>query len=116
MAAMAFETGETFSPSIKNKASGATGLIQFMRSTAKGSGTTTAALAEMTAVDQLDFVEKISEAVQEQDVDGLRCLHDDPVSQGGGKAGSIRSVQEADQGLHAERGAGCQQGRSSDQG
>ena len=56
MSAMAFETGETFSPSIKNKVSGATGLIQFMRSTAKGLGTTLEALAAMTAVDQLDFV------------------------------------------------------------
>jgi hypothetical protein len=58
MAAMAFETGEKFSPSIKNPTSGATGLIQFMPKTAKGLGTTTAALAAMTAVDQLDFVEK----------------------------------------------------------
>jgi len=58
MSAMAFETGETFSPSIRNKASGATGLIQFMRTTAKGLGTTTDDLAAMTAVDQLDFVEK----------------------------------------------------------
>jgi hypothetical protein len=58
MAAMAFETGETFSPSIKNKQSGATGLIQFMPKTAKGLGTTTSELAEMTVVDQLDFVAK----------------------------------------------------------
>lgn len=58
MSAMAFETGETFSPSIKNPLSGATGLIQFMPSTAKGLGTTTAALAAMTAVQQLSFVEK----------------------------------------------------------
>lgn len=40
MAAMAFESGETFSPSIKNAAgSGAVGLIQFMPSTAKALGT-----------------------------------------------------------------------------
>lgn len=59
MACMAFETGETFSPSIKNAAgSGATGLIQFMPSTAQGLGTSTAALAAMTAVDQLDYVKK----------------------------------------------------------
>ena len=58
MSAMAFETGETFSPSIKNPKSGATGLIQFMPDTAKGLGTTTAALAAMSAVDQLDFVKK----------------------------------------------------------
>jgi hypothetical protein len=59
MAAMAFETGGSFSPSEKNKAgSGATGLIQFMPNTAIGLGTTTAALAKMSAEDQLDFVAK----------------------------------------------------------
>lgn len=59
MAAMAFESGETFSPSIRNAAgSGATGLIQFMPSTAKGLGTTTTELAKMTAVDQLFYVEQ----------------------------------------------------------
>jgi hypothetical protein len=58
MSAMAFETGETFSPSIRNRQSGATGLIQFMEKTAEGLGTTTAQLAAMSAVKQLDFVEK----------------------------------------------------------
>ena len=59
IAIMAFETGGSFSPSQKNAAgSGATGLIQFMPSTAKGLGTTTDALARMTAVQQLDYVEK----------------------------------------------------------
>ena len=59
MAVMSFESGETFSPSIKNAAgSGAVGLIQFMPATAKQLGTTTAALAAMTAEDQLDFVAK----------------------------------------------------------
>lgn len=58
MSCMAFETGETFSPSIKNAAgSGATGLIQFMPRTARGLGTTTEELAKMTAVKQLDYVE-----------------------------------------------------------
>jgi outer membrane protein OmpA-like peptidoglycan-associated protein len=57
MASMAFETGETFSPSIKNAAgSGATGLIQFMPSTAKRLGTTTDELAQMSDVEQLDYV------------------------------------------------------------
>lgn len=56
MAVMAFESGETFSPSIRNPASGATGLIQFMPSTARGLGTSTDALARMTAEEQLDFV------------------------------------------------------------
>lgn len=58
MAVIAFETGESFSPAIRNKRSGATGLIQFMPSTAKGLGTTTDALAAMAAEDQLDYVER----------------------------------------------------------
>lgn len=57
MACMAWESGETFSPDIKNAAgSGATGLIQFMPSTAKSLGTTTADLAKMTAEDQIKYV------------------------------------------------------------
>ncbi len=48
MACMAFETGETFRPD-KTNSIGATGLIQFMPSTAKGLGTSTAALRQMTA-------------------------------------------------------------------
>lgn len=59
MTCMGWESGRSFSPSKKNMAgSGATGLIQFMPATAKGLGTTTAALAAMTAVQQLDWVEK----------------------------------------------------------
>jgi peptidoglycan hydrolase-like protein with peptidoglycan-binding domain len=59
LAVMSFESGETFSPAIKSAAgSGAVGLIQFMPATAKSLGTTTAALAAMTAEDQLDFVAK----------------------------------------------------------
>ncbi|MBC8275792.1 MAG: PD40 domain-containing protein, partial [Chloroflexi bacterium] len=58
MAAMAFETGRTFDPSITNPNSGATGLIQFMPSTALNLGTTTDALRVMGAVEQLDYVEK----------------------------------------------------------
>ena len=59
MSAIAFETGESFSPSVKNGAgSGATGLIQFMPSTATGMGTTTAKLAAMSAVEQLEYVER----------------------------------------------------------
>ncbi len=57
MAVMAFESGESFSPSIKNKHSGATGLIQFMPSTAASLGTSLSALAAMTAEEQLNFVE-----------------------------------------------------------
>ena len=59
MACIAFETGRTFSPSIRNAAgSGAIGLIQFMPSTAQALGTTTEALSKMSAVQQLAYVEK----------------------------------------------------------
>lgn len=61
MAVMAFETGETFSPSVRNPGSSATGLIQFVESTARGLGTTTAKLARMTDIQQLDFVDKYFE-------------------------------------------------------
>lgn len=56
---MGFETGNTFDPSIRNKAgSGATGLLQFMPSTARGMGTTTDELAKMTVEQQLPYAEK----------------------------------------------------------
>jgi hypothetical protein len=58
MACMAFETGQTFSPSKVNPISGATGLIQFMPTTAADLGTTTALLGRMTAIAQLAFVER----------------------------------------------------------
>ena len=59
MAVMAFESGETFSPSIPNSAgSGAVGLIQFMPTTATGLGTSTEELKKLTAEKQLDYVEK----------------------------------------------------------
>jgi len=45
-------------PQAVNKKSGATGLIQFMPSTAKGLGITTAQLHNMTAEQQLPYVEK----------------------------------------------------------
>ena len=58
MAVMAFETGQKFTPNVKNAAgSGATGLIQFMPKTATNLGTSTKKLAKMTAIEQLDFVE-----------------------------------------------------------
>lgn len=57
MACMAWESGETFRANVKNAAgSGATGLIQFMPSTARALGTTTAALAAMTPEDQIRYV------------------------------------------------------------
>ncbi len=59
MACIAWESGESFAPDKKNMAgSGATGLIQFMPTTAVKLGTTTAKLAAMTAEDQLNFVYK----------------------------------------------------------
>lgn len=57
ISAMALETGETFSPSVKNP-NGATGLIQFTPETAAELGTSIADLAAMTAVEQMDYVEK----------------------------------------------------------
>ena len=58
-AVMAFETGGTFNPAEKNRAgSGATGLIQFMPSTAEGLGTTTDELAKMSRTEQMKYVEK----------------------------------------------------------
>lgn len=57
MACMAFETGETFSPTIKNGAGAPYyGLIQFGDAAAKDAGTTVAALLKMTAEQQLDYV------------------------------------------------------------
>jgi hypothetical protein len=56
MACMAFETGRSFAPWCRNPGSSATGLIQFMESTAQGLGTSTAALAGMSALQQLDYV------------------------------------------------------------
>lgn len=63
MACMAFESGETFSAGIRNKAgSGAVGLIQFMPTTAAVLGTSTEALAAMDAEDQLNIVGAYFEA------------------------------------------------------
>ena len=59
MACIAFESGRSFRPDKKNMAgSGATGLIQFMPATALALGTTTDALAKMSAEDQLFYVHK----------------------------------------------------------
>lgn len=58
MAIMYWESARTFSPSIQNNSTGATGLIQFMPSTAFGLGTNTAMLKSMSAVEQLDWVYK----------------------------------------------------------
>lgn len=57
-ACMRVETGGTFSPSIRNSATGATGLIQFMPDTARAFGTTVDELARMSATQQLAYVER----------------------------------------------------------
>lgn len=56
MFVMSYETANTFSPSIQNPSSKATGLIGFLPSTAIGLGTTIEQLAKMSDVDQLDYV------------------------------------------------------------
>lgn len=56
MFVMYFESAHTFSSSKVNPISGATGLIQFMPTTARALGTSTQALAKLTNVQQLDYV------------------------------------------------------------
>ena len=67
MTCMAFETKETFRPDKKNEAgSSGTGLIQFMKATAESVlKTTTEELANMTALQQLDYVEKYFKYIQQ---------------------------------------------------
>ena len=57
MGLMNFESAG-LNPGAVNSATGATGLIQFMPKTAEGLGTSTAALKNMSGVDQLPVVEK----------------------------------------------------------
>lgn len=53
---MDYETSGTFSPSIQNPSSNATGLIGFLPSTAIGLGTTIEDLKMMSPIAQLDYV------------------------------------------------------------
>lgn len=57
-AVMKVETGGTYSPSIRNPDTGATGLIQFMPRTAEAMGTSTSELARMSNVQQLEYVKR----------------------------------------------------------
>ncbi len=57
MAVMSFETGGSFSPRANNPSTDATGLIQFLPSTARGLGTSVEALRGMSATEQLRHVE-----------------------------------------------------------
>ena len=54
---MSHESAGTFNPAIQNSI-GATGLIQFLKSTAKSLGTTTSALASLSFQGQLEWVDK----------------------------------------------------------
>lgn len=56
LSCMAFESAYTFSPSVQNDRSKATGLIQFMPSTARSLGTSTDSLSRMTQAEQMAFV------------------------------------------------------------
>lgn len=59
MACMAWESGRSFRPDVRNMAgSGAVGLIQFMPSVAASLGTSTEALEALTPEAQLDWVAK----------------------------------------------------------
>jgi len=53
-------------PKTVNKTSGATGLIQFMPSTARDLGTSTGAIAQMSAETQLGYVEKYLQRAKSQ--------------------------------------------------
>jgi hypothetical protein len=53
-----FETGGSWSPAQKAGTSSATGLIQFLESTAEGLGTSTEALAAMTRAEQMEYVQR----------------------------------------------------------
>ncbi len=58
MICMCFETGCSFRANLTNPYSGATGLIQFIPSTAQSLGITTAQLRRQTPVEQLGYVHK----------------------------------------------------------
>lgn len=59
LAVMSFETGGTFDPAVRNPISKAVGLIQFTKETAENIlGTTRDELADMSQVEQLQWVEK----------------------------------------------------------
>jgi hypothetical protein len=72
-AAIEFESAGSWSPAARNASSGATGLIQFMPSTAKQMGTSTEALAQLSFVGQLQWVLKYFQA---QGISRLKRLVD----------------------------------------
>jgi hypothetical protein len=56
-----FETGGSWAPDQRAGTSSATGLIQFLESTAQGLGTSTAELAQMTRAEQMAYVQRYLE-------------------------------------------------------
>ena len=71
-----FETGGTFSSSVKNPGSSATGLIQFMKSTAKELGTSTKELSNMSEIEQMKYVEKYLAKRQRETGNPLNSIED----------------------------------------
>lgn len=72
---MAFES-RGFDASARNMGgSGATGLIQFMKETAEGLGTSTSALARMTRAEQMTYVRRYLEEYRDR-YDGFRSIHE----------------------------------------
>lgn len=61
---IAFETAGTWSPSVRNRLSGAVGLIQFTSVGAKAVGKTRVELSKMSFQEQLKFVQKYYEQVR----------------------------------------------------
>jgi hypothetical protein len=76
-ATISLETGGTFNPAIVNRRSGATGLIQFIPSTARLLGTSTSELRSMNVCEQLDWVLKFYQRVARS---GIRIRGDEYVA------------------------------------
>lgn len=73
---ISFETGGSFDPKARNPKSSATGLIQFMAQTAKGLGTSTQALYNMSFDEQMNYVEKYLRQRGIKAGDGVDKLYD----------------------------------------
>jgi hypothetical protein len=74
---ISFETGHTFSPSRANDAdSGGVGLLQFLPSTCRELGISRTKMASLTAIEQLDYVEKfLVRKAQGRPLDSARDLY-----------------------------------------
>jgi hypothetical protein len=74
---ISFETGHSFSPSQRNAAgSTGVGLIQFMAGTCRELGITRKEMASLSAIDQLDYVERfLKMKAQERPLDTARDLY-----------------------------------------